>query len=128
METILVVEDLAPLRRMTVEALQGDGYQVLEAAGGREALLLAKSCPGSIHLILTDVVMPQMTGRELADWLKESRPEIRVLYMTGYAPEVISNRDLLGPGEWYIAKPFSLEALLAKVREILGRTSVESAS
>jgi hypothetical protein len=128
MGTILVVEDLAPLRRMTVEALQGAGYQVLEAAEGREALLLAKSCPGPIHLILTDVVMPHMTGRELADWLKRSRPEIRVLYMTGYAPEVISSRGLLGPGEWYIAKPFSLDSLLAKVHEILGPTGVESAS
>jgi PAS domain S-box-containing protein len=118
-ETVLVVEDRAEVRDLVVDALQGTGYQVLEAAEGSAALDVAAQHSGKIHLLLTDVIMPRMSGKELADRLKQLRPEIRVLYMSGYAADVISSRGSLDAGEQYIAKPFSLTSLLTKVREIL---------
>jgi len=118
-ETVLVVEDRLEVRRLAVDALQASGYQILEAADGREALQVVERHGGAIHLLLTDVIMPHMTGKELAERLRGLRPEIKVLYMSGYAADVISSRGLLGSSEQYIAKPFSLESLLVKVREIL---------
>jgi CheY-like chemotaxis protein len=123
METILVVEDKPEVRRLAANALQCSGYQVLQAAEGNEALLVAKGHPGAIHLLLTDVIMPHMTGKELADQLRPLRPQIKVLYMSGYAADIISSRGLLNSGEQYIAKPFVLDSLLAKVRAALGSTS-----
>ena len=111
---------------MAVAALQDSGYQVLEATEGPEALQVAKDYSGPVHLLLTDVIMPHMTGKELAERLKQSRPEIKVLYMSGYAADVISSRGSLDPGESYIAKPFSLDSLLTKVREILSSPEVKS--
>jgi CheY-like chemotaxis protein len=125
-ETILVVEDRPEVRRLAVEALQGSGYQILEAAEGSEALRVAEHHSGSIHLLLTDVVMPHMTGKELAERLKQLRPETKVLYMSGYTADVISSRGLLDSGEKYIAKPFHLDSLLAKVREVLGPPELQS--
>jgi PAS domain S-box-containing protein len=125
-ETILVVEDRPEVRRLVVDALQGSGYQILEAAAGSEALQVAERHPGPIHLLLTDVVMPHMTGKELAERLKQLRPETKMLYMSGYAADVISNRGLLNSGEHYIAKPFFPDSLLAKVREILGPSELRS--
>jgi PAS domain S-box-containing protein len=119
-ETVLVVEDRLEVRRLAVDALQASGYQILEAADGREALQRVERHGGVIHLLLTDVIMPHMTGKELAERLRGLRPEIKVLYMSGYAADVISSRGLLSSSEQYIAKPFSLESLLVKVREILG--------
>jgi PAS domain S-box-containing protein len=127
-ETILVVEDRPEVRKLTIAALQDGGYQVLEAAEGSEALLVAERHPGPIHLLLTDVIMPHMTGKELAEQLRRSRPEIKVLYMSGYTADVISSRGLLSSGERYIAKPFSLSSLLQKVREILEPPASASAA
>jgi PAS domain S-box-containing protein len=121
-ETILVAEDRPEVRKLTLDALQDRGYQVLEASEGSEALLLAGSHSGPIHLLLTDVVMPRMTGKELAERLRAVRPETKVLYMSGYAADVISSRGVLNSGEWYIGKPFSVDALLMKVRDILSRS------
>jgi PAS domain S-box-containing protein len=118
-ETVLVVEDRPEVRKLAVSALQDSGYQVLEAAEGSMALQVAEEHSGPIHLLLTDVIMPHMTGKELAERLKPLRPEIKVLYMSGYAADVISSRGSLNADEWYIAKPFSLDALLAKVQEVL---------
>jgi signal transduction histidine kinase/CheY-like chemotaxis protein len=126
MGTVLVVDDRPEVRRMAVAALQDSGYQVLEATEGPEALQVAKDYSGPVHLLLTDVIMPHMTGKELAERLKQSRPEIKVLYMSGYAADVLSSRGSLDPGESYIAKPFSLDSLLAKVREILSSPAVKS--
>jgi PAS domain S-box-containing protein len=119
-ETVLVVEDQDSVRKLAVRMLSRFGYRILEAAQGDQALLLAESHPGPIHLLLTDVVMPGMTGRELADHLRAARPSINVLYMSGYAEDLIASRGLLDPGLLYIAKPFVPEALALKVREALG--------
>jgi CheY-like chemotaxis protein len=119
-ETVLVVEDHEAVRRLTVEILKSYGYRALETARGGEALLVAERHPEPIHLLLTDVVMPGMTGRELADRLKPLRPEMRVLYMSGYAADVIAHRGVLDSGVNYIQKPLGPSALAAKIREVLG--------
>ena len=119
-ETILVVEDQEAVRKWAVQALKSYGYRILEAAQGAEALLLAQNCSDPIHLLLTDVVMPHMTGKELAERLGPLRPEMKVLYMSGYAPDLIARRAPLDPGVAHIAKPFAPQALAAKVREVLG--------
>jgi two-component system, cell cycle sensor histidine kinase and response regulator CckA len=122
-ETILVVEDQEDVRQFAVEALTSYGYHVLEAAMGGEALLLAESHPGPIHLMLSDIVMPRMTGMELATRLKPLRPAMRVLYMSAYSnrsavPDSVSG-DLKADVP-FLAKPFSPDALAAKVRSVLG--------
>jgi hypothetical protein len=126
--SILVVEDNREVRKLVVDALRDSGYQVLEAAEGSDALQVAKDHSGPIHLLLTDVIMPRMTGKELADRLRSLRPETKVLYMSGYAQDVLSNRGSLNPGDVYFAKPFSLDSLLAKVQEVLSHPGIEPAS
>jgi two-component system, cell cycle sensor histidine kinase and response regulator CckA len=118
-ETLLVVEDQESVRKLTVTALKRFGYRVLEAPGGAEALLLAQQYADPIHLMVTDVVMPRMTGRELAERMKELRPDMRVLYMSGYPQDIIADRGNLEPGLLYIAKPFAPNTLAARVREAL---------
>ncbi len=117
-ETILVVEDEGPLREVTVRILDRNGYEVLAAANGPEALELA-SATGRIDLLLTDVVMPEMLGKELAERLTELRPELLVVYMSGYAQPVLASNGSLDPDVRLIEKPFSAPALLAKVRKAL---------
>jgi len=119
-ETILVVEDQEAVRKLVVAALKSFGYRVLEAAHGDDALLLAEKFAEPIHLMVTDVVMPRMTGRELAERLTPLRPEMKVLYMSGYAQDIIASRGQLAPGLFYIAKPFAPDSLAARVREALG--------
>ncbi len=102
-----------------VDVLKGRGYRIFEARDGDEALNAAEKCAETIHLVLTDVVMPGMTGREMADRLKPLRPGIKVLYVSGYAEEVIAFRGVLTPGVAFIAKPFTPEALAQKVKELL---------
>jgi PAS domain S-box-containing protein len=118
-ETVLVVEDQEAVRKLAVQSLKNYGYRILEAAQGGEALLIAEGHSGPIDLMLTDVVMPFMTGKELAERLRPLRPHMRVLYMSGYAADHVSGRDTLEPGALYIAKPFAPGALAAKVREAL---------
>jgi two-component system cell cycle sensor histidine kinase/response regulator CckA len=118
-ETILVVEDQEAVRKLVVQALKNHGYRVLEASNGAEALVVAERYPEPIHLLLTDVVMPRMKGRELAERVCRLRPATRVLYMSGYAEEMVAYRGLVEPGLSYIAKPFSPAALIRKVREVL---------
>lgn len=118
-ETILVVEDQDLVRRLAVQVLKRQGYRVLEAARGEEALRLAESYAEPIHLLLADVMMPGMTGPDLAARLKALRPSIGVLYMSGYTADVISSRGLLDPGLLHITKPFTPGALAAKTREAL---------
>lgn len=118
-ETVLVVEDQPAVRRLTGMILEEHGYHVLEAATAADALVLASQHAGLIHLLLTDIMMPGMNGRQLAERLKPLRPEMKVLYTSGGGRDPITNRGVLDPGEAYIPKPFLPETLAAKVREVL---------
>jgi PAS domain S-box-containing protein len=120
-ETILVAEDDPTLREITRELLEASGYTVVTAAGGQEALSLASETPAAISLLVTDVVMSGMSGKELATQLESRFPRLRVLYVSGYTADVIGPKGLLEPGVSLLHKPFTAEALLGKVREILDR-------
>jgi CheY-like chemotaxis protein len=116
-ETLLLVEDEASLRVILRELLESYGYVVVDAANGVEALRLAEAYRGAIHLLVSDVVMPHMTGRELAERLGGRRPETKVLLMSGYAG---SGPDPLALGAAaFIEKPFTAEGLLRRVRDVL---------
>ncbi len=118
-ETVLVAEDDEQLRRLAHRALSGHGYTVLEADGGAAALDVARRHPGPIHLLLTDVLIPGMDGRSLAQALRAERPEVRVLFMSGYADKAIVHHGVLDTGVAYLAKPFTTDAVVRKVREVL---------
>ncbi len=122
-ETILLVEDEEAVRRLAREALEGAGYLVLEARHGAEALAVSDRHPGPIHLLVTDVVMPRMSGRVLAGQLRLRRPETKVLYMSGYTDNAIVHQGVLDEGTAFLPKPFSPDGLLRKVREVLDRPS-----
>ncbi len=118
-ETILVVEDEEILRESICISLKGYGYNVLEAPNEDEALLLGEKHPEAIHLLLTDVVMPKMNGRELAERLALLRPDMRVLYMTGYTENAIVHHGVLELDISFIQKPFRIRTLIEAVRQIL---------
>jgi PAS domain S-box-containing protein len=119
-ETILLVEDEEMVRKLASTVLQKNGYTVLEASNGEEALRIVQEQNGNpIHLMVTDVVMPGMSGRQLADRLLPLRPEMRVLYMSGYTDDAIVHHGVLDPGIAYIQKPFAPDAFASKVRQIL---------
>jgi PAS domain S-box-containing protein len=118
-ETVLFVEDDAPVRAVGVRILAEQGYRVLEAWGGWEALRLAAEHPGPIHILVTDVVMPHMSGTELARRLRERRPETRVLYTSGYTENAIVHHGVLDPNLAFLQKPYITETLLSKVRAVL---------
>jgi len=118
-ETVLVVEDDPHVREMTVRALRDGGYRVLVAAGGAAALEVAAAEAAPIHLLLTDVVMPGLDGRTLAAQLGSGRPSLRVLYVSGYAENVVARHGVLAPGVDLLAKPFTPATLLGKVRTVL---------
>ncbi len=117
-ETILVVEDAAPLRDLICEALGASGCNVLSAAEGQEALRIVNQQKGVIHLLITDVIMPGMNGPALAKEVRSLRPEIKVLYMTGYSGEFVRS-DMLIPGVSFIQKPFTPADLRRKIRKML---------
>jgi nitrogen-specific signal transduction histidine kinase/CheY-like chemotaxis protein len=118
-ETVLVVEDEAALREVTRRILARNGYQVITAASGPEALEIARSYPGEIHLLVTDVVMPHMLGKEVAEQVLLIKPETEVLYMSGYARPVLASQGRLEPGVALVEKPFSEADLLAKAGQVL---------
>ncbi len=123
-ETILVVEDEAPVRAVTRQLLQRNGYTVLEAPDGATALTMVDGeAGGHIDLLLTDVIMPGMSGRELAEKLKASRPNLHVLFMSGYTDDAVVRHGMLEPGLAYLEKPFRPQTLLKKVRSVLQRQS-----
>ena len=120
-ETLLLVEDEESLRHLTQEILAGQGYTVLEARHGGEALLVAGQHAQPIHLVLTDVIMPGLSGRQLAERLTQMRPGLRVLYMSGYTAGAIEQHGVLEPGMDFLPKPFTPAQLLHTVREVLDR-------
>jgi two-component system, cell cycle sensor histidine kinase and response regulator CckA len=118
-ETVLVVEDEDALREVTRRILSRNGYEVLTAANGPEALKIVEHTGQRIDLLLTDVIMPHMLGKELAGRMRELRPGLRVLYMSGYAQPVLASQGTLDPGVILVEKPFSEAALLDHVSEVL---------
>jgi PAS domain S-box-containing protein len=118
-ETILVVEDEPQVRQLTVECLQTLGYTVLVASGGLQALRVSRGHDGPIQLLLTDVVMPQLSGRELVEQLLPERPEMRVLYMSGHTDRLVVKQVSSDPNVAFLSKPFTVESLSQKVQSVL---------
>jgi len=121
-ETILLVEDEANLRYLARQYLEKQGYKVIEAADGAVAMQIAVAHEAVIHLLLTDVIMPGMNGRELAQRISEIRPNVKILYMSGYTENVIGQNGTLDAGVRLLQKPFNLRDLKSKVREVLDAT------
>ena len=118
-ETILLVEDERSLLLLARKTLEQLGYTVLAAPGPKEAIRLAAAYPGTIHLLLTDVIMPEMNGRQLAALLVSSRPALKCIFMSGYTADVIAGMEIINGTMPFVAKPFSRRALAAKVRLVL---------
>jgi PAS domain S-box-containing protein len=118
-ETVLVVEDDGSVRALTRRVLEDRGYIVLDAADGRQALDIAEQHTGEIHLLLTDVVMPGMTGKDLVSRLQSRRPKMKALYASGYTDNAIVHHGILDPGVAFLQKPFTAKALTNKVREVI---------
>ena len=123
-ETILLVDDDEAIRRLSRDFLEREGYRVIEARNGQEALWGSEHHAGPIHLMMTDVIMPGMSGQELAEKLGSSRPELKVLYMSGYTDSAIVHHGVLDDGKAFLQKPFALQVLAEKLRAVLdGRKS-----
>ena len=120
-ETVLVVEDEPAVRGVAVRVLSGLGYRVLEASHGAEALQVAATCGQAIHLLLTDVVMPEMNGKALSEQLTALYPGLKVLFVSGYTDETVARRGVLGAGVPFLQKPFPPAGLAHKVREVLDK-------
>jgi PAS domain S-box-containing protein len=120
-ETVLLVEDELQVRKFAALVLRETGYKVLEASGGEEALISAQQHEGRIHMLLTDVVMPGMSGKELSERLKQHRPNIKVIFASGYTDDAILHHGVLGPEMEFIQKPFTPSSLMQKVRQVLGK-------
>lgn len=118
-ETVLLAEDEDAVRKLARQVLEMNGYEVLEAANGDAALSICKHQTEPIHLLITDVIMPEMSGRELADQLAKLRPEMKVLFMSGYTDNAIIHQGVLDAGANFIQKPFPTDALARKIREVL---------
>jgi signal transduction histidine kinase len=119
-ETLLLVEDEPSVRHLACRILEAQGYNVLHANNGQDGLRVARECKDSlISLVITDVVMPQMSGKVMAEWLKATYPELKVLFTSGYTDEAIAEHGVLEPGTAFLPKPYQPAVLLRKVREIL---------
>jgi two-component system, cell cycle sensor histidine kinase and response regulator CckA len=118
-ETVLLVEDEAPVREVMTEQLQSLGYRVLACPSGESALTTAQAHAGAIDLLVTDLVMPGMNGRELARRLEAARPELRVVFTSGYGEEVVARHGVLEPGVRFVEKPYTLRTLAERLREAL---------
>ena len=119
-ETVLLVEDEESVRQLVRETLQAKGYIVVEAENGEAGLAAAAAHDGRIDLVISDVVMPGMGGRELVKRLAETRPETKVLYLSGYTEDAIVSEGTIESGTAFLQKPFTLQNLSRKVREVLG--------
>jgi hypothetical protein len=122
-ETVLVVEDDQAVRDLTIRMLERLGHKGLAAADGIGAIEIANAYPSTIALLLTDVVLPNMSGVEVAATLVASRPDMRVLFLSGYTENSVLNSGVLKAGIDFLPKPFTLEALALKIRDILARPS-----
>ncbi len=116
---MLLVENEHPVRRLAREFLEKYGYRVLEAADGEDALRLAQEYRGTIHLLLTDVVMPGMNGPELAKRLSAQRPEMKILYTSGFTESAVIRQGVTNQTASFLQKPFSQDAITHKVRTVL---------
>jgi CheY-like chemotaxis protein len=114
----LIVEDQAQARAVTGEILRRHGYSLIEAANGPEAIVKSAEYHGKIDVLLTDVVLPAMSGRRVADLLQSARAGLRVIYMSGHTTDAIDHHGMLDPGLVLIQKPYTAEALLRKIREV----------
>jgi CheY-like chemotaxis protein len=119
-ETVLLVEDEESVRQLVKETLERKGYRVLEAENGEAGLTVAAQHQQQIDLVITDVVMPHLGGQELAQRLRASRPEIKVLYLSGYTEDAVVGEGTVESGKAFLQKPFTLQSLARKVREVLG--------
>jgi len=117
--TVLLVEDSDSVRAVVAKMLEEGGLTVLQASGGEEALAFARRGDAQIDLLLTDIVMPSMSGVELADRMERERPDVRILFMTGFAEEVVVNEGILGKDRECIGKPFTQDQITRRVRKIL---------
>jgi two-component system cell cycle sensor histidine kinase/response regulator CckA len=124
-ETVLVAEDEEGVRSLACLVLRSGGYTVLEARTGAEALSLAAQHAGPIHVLVTDIVMPHMSGRQLADQLRQRQPNAAVLYLTGYTDEAVVRHGLQQPGTNLLQKPFTPAVLARTVRSILDKAKAE---
>jgi CheY-like chemotaxis protein len=118
-ETVLIVEDEKMVRRLAVRILERQGYQVIEAADGKTALQVGARHEGDIHLLLTDIVMPDINGLELLTQLRQSRPGLRALLMSGYTEDIIARHGTMEEGMEFIHKPFTIGSLSSTVRRVL---------
>lgn len=121
-ETVLVAEDSATLAALITEILTDEGFTVVMTRDGQEALDACRFHPSPIHLLITDVIMPNMNGRELVDCIKTLRPETKVIFMSGYTADVVIRQEVLKANMGFLEKPFTPSALLGRVREALGKT------
>jgi two-component system cell cycle sensor histidine kinase/response regulator CckA len=118
-ETVLLVEDEDGVRMLVRMTLERSGYHVLQASNPKEAVAVAEAFDGPIHLLLSDVIMPESEGPPLFDRLTKERPALRALYMSGYANDAMVQRELRIEGARFLQKPFTPQALKRKVREVL---------
>jgi DNA-binding response OmpR family regulator len=118
-ETILVAEDEEPVRKLLVRVLEKYGYNVLQAGDGVEGVQKAQDYQGKIDLLLTDTIMPRMNGKQLSDELKKSRSQVKVIFISGYTAEVLSQQGILDSNIHLIQKPFELDYLVKRVRKVL---------
>lgn len=118
-ETVLLVEDEPAFRELLQRVLESNGYSVLAAADGRAALALAAAHDGAIELLLTDMILPGMSGSTIAERLGKDRPGLKVLYISGYSQEAVASNGKISSGTAFLSKPFRLDALLHKVRDLL---------
>ncbi|MBI3790755.1 MAG: response regulator [Gemmatimonadetes bacterium] len=120
-ETVLVVEDHPQVRRAVTSMLRRAGYALLEAGDGDEALAASAAHRGRIDLVVTDIVMPRMNGRVLAERLRAQRPDLRVIFMSGYTEDIVVHQGVLDSGVDFIQKPVTADVLLPRVRAVLDR-------
>ena len=122
-ETILLVEDEEGVRSLIQLVLRRSGYTVLEAHNAEEALKICVGITTPIHLLLTDLILPRMTGRELAERIASLRPSVKTLFMSGYTDDAVLKHGVLDSRNAFLQKPFSMESMLQKIREVLGQAA-----